>query len=261
MSGPIGSLESADRQDALMCRIDCGERGSCPDPGALASFVDGMAPEADKDAIARHLAACADCRQAAADACGFGDAAPRPRWRLRARAAARALSRSGALAAAALLAFVAGSASTWWMGERELSAGPMAADLARLTPSSGSAEQGPLSVTRGITLTPTQQAALAALRERDAAASAALQDRLDQIAQDLERELSAEGPDRMRIGTLLQERFEVTGDRLRLEAAQVRDFCMLLTPEQCARLARSRGMWHGTRGRSGSSHAHTLPSP
>lgn len=261
MSSPAGGAHEPDAAGCVEVRIECAEGTPCPGPCMLASYIDGMATGADADAVERHLAACASCRQAAADARGLDAQAPAARWRLRVRAAALELSRGSAIAAAALLAFVAGSASTWWMGERDLSAGPMGADLARLTPSAASAEQAPLAVTRGITLTPTQEAALAALRERDAAALSALQERMERIAGELESELALPNPDRVRIGDLMQRRFEVVGERLRVEAAQVRDFCTLLTPEQCARLARSRGMWHGSRGRSGAGHAHTLPPP
>jgi Spy/CpxP family protein refolding chaperone len=157
----------------------------------------------------------------------------------------------GAVAAAALFAFVAGSASTWWMGSSDLSALPMSADVARLSPSGAAADSGPMSMTRGIILTPTQDAALSAIRERDAAQATELHDRLEAISAAIAQEIESGEPDRARIGALVQERYEIMARRLRLEAGQVRDFCTMLTPDQCVRLGRSWLSRHGGRMRGG----------
>jgi Spy/CpxP family protein refolding chaperone len=125
-----------------------------------------------------------------------------------------------------------------------------------------------MSITRGIILTPTQEAALLAIRERDAAQFTTFHERLEAIQAALERELESSEPNRARIGALVQERYEILGERLRLEAGQVRDFCTMLTPDQCARLGRAwlgRHGSHGGRHRGGSGPrapgTPTLPAP
>ena len=154
------------------------------------------------------------------------------------------------------------------MGTADLSMPPMSTDVARLSPNGAAADAGPMSMTRGIILTPTQEAALAAIRERDAVQAAEFQERLESISAALVRELELSEPDRARIGALVQERYDIMGQRLRLEAGQVRDFCTMLTPDQCARIGRAwlgRHGAHGGRMRGGSGlrphGSPTLPAP
>lgn len=249
--------------------VEVPDAGRCPDHLELAEYIDGSGSPAARELVECHLAACDACRNAVAHA-RCGDARPRPqhradRW---VRAARRHATTWGAVAAAALFAFVAGSASTWWMGTADLALPPMSADVARLSPTGAAADAGPMSITRGIILTPTQDAALAAIRERDAAQVAEFHERLDAITAAIVRELESSEPDRTRIGALVQERYEIMGERLRLEAGQVRDFCTMLTPDQCARLGRAwlgRHGAHGGRARGGSGQrpqaSPTLPAP
>lgn len=234
--------------------VEVPEAGACPGALELAEYMDGAGSAVGREAIERHLAVCESCRSAVADA-RCVDPAAQPsalsgRWM---RAIGRRAAASGAIAAAALFAFVAGSASTWWMGTSDLSVPPMSADVARLSPTVAAADAGPMSITRGIILTPTQDAALSAIRERDASRIAQLHERLDAIGAALQRELESGEPDRSRIGALVQERYEIMGERLRLEAGQVRDFCTMLTPDQCARLGRS---WLGRHGLHGAHGGH-----
>jgi Spy/CpxP family protein refolding chaperone len=226
--------------------IEVPEAGMCPSDIELAEYIDGAGDGASRDSIEIHLAACDACRNAVAHA-RCADAARQPRH-ARARwmqAMRRHAATWGAVAAAALFAFVAGSASTWWMGTTDLTVPPMSTDVARMSPTGAAADAGPMSITRGIILTPTQDAALIAIRERDAAQVAEFHERLEAISAALVRELESSEPDRARIGALVQERYEIMGQRLRLEAGQVRDFCTMLTPDQCARLGRA---WLGRHG-------------
>ena len=236
--------------------LEVPEAGSCPGAIELAESIDGAGDASCREAIERHLAACESCRNAVAHArCGglgaLGDGASRSGWW--ALAARRHAATWGAVAAAALFAFVAGSASTWWMGSSDLGVPPMSADVARLSPTGTAADAGPMSITRGIILTPTQEAALAAIRERDAGKCAEFHERLEAISVALVRELESSEPDRALIGALVQERYEIMGQRLRLEAVQVRDFCTMLTPDQCARLGRA---WLGRHGGHGGVGGH-----
>lgn len=249
--------------------VEVPDAGPCPGPIELAEYIDGAGGAASHEGIERHLASCDSCRNAVAHA-RCRDASVRParapaRWVLAAR---RHASTAGAVAAAALFAFVAGSASTWWMGTADLSMPPMSTDVARLSPNGAAADAGPMSMTRGIILTPTQEAALAAIRERDAAQAAEFHERLESISAALVRELESSEPDRARIGALVQERYDILGQRLRLEAGQVRDFCTMLTPDQCVRLGRAWIGRHGghmgrMRGASGPrpQGSPTLPAP
>jgi Spy/CpxP family protein refolding chaperone len=245
------------------------EPGPCPDPIRLAEYIDGTAVDECLESVERHLALCDVCRSAVADA-RCADAQPRScgvvrRWWRSARLHGTAW---GSIAAAALFAFVAGSASTWWMGTVDSSGPAMSTDVARLSPAGSATDAGPMSITRGIILTPTQEAALLAIRERDAAQFTTFHERLEAIQAALERELESSEPNRARIGALVQERYEILGERLRLEAGQVRDFCTMLTPDQCARLGRAwlgRHGSHGGRHRGGSGPrapgTPTLPAP
>lgn len=264
---PSGADLRADIRRALA--VEMPEAGPCPGAIELAEYIDGAGGASCREAIERHLAGCDVCRDAVAHArCADAHVQPMTVRERLASAAARHASAWGAVAAAALFAFVAGSASTWWMGTSDISVPQGSADVARLSPSGASADAGPMSITRGIILTPTQDAALSAIRERDAAQLAELQERLEAIGTALVRELESSEPDRARIGALVQERYEIMGQRLRLEAGQVRDFCTMLTPDQCARLGRAwvgRHGIHGGRARSGTGpRAHgspTLPVP
>lgn len=267
MTAPHGADSLAAIGHALL--VEVPEAGACPGAIELAEYIDGAGSAASRECIERHLAACDACRNAVAHArCGAVRARPahaQGRW---ARAAGRHAATWGAVAAAALFAFVAGSASTWWMGTADLSVPPMSADVARLSPTGVAADSGPMSITRGIILTPTQDAALNAIRERDAAQVAGFHERLEAITAALVRELESSEPDRARIGALVQERYDILGQRLRLEAGQVRDFCTMLTPDQCVRLGRAWLGRHGghvgrTRGGSGPKPqgSPTLPSP
>jgi Spy/CpxP family protein refolding chaperone len=236
---PAGSLRTA---------VELPESGPCPDPMDLAAYVEGTGEAHWRDSIEMHLACCDGCRCALAHARGVGDMdSPRAerfavRW---VRGAVHGAGGWSVAAAAALLAFVAGSASTWWMGSSDMSLPPMATDVARLSPSGAPMDSSPMSITRGITLTPTQDAALQAIRERDSARFAGFHERLEAINAALALELEASEPDRTKVGALVQERYEILGQRLRLEAGQVRDFCTMLTPDQCARLGRA---WLGRHG-------------
>jgi Spy/CpxP family protein refolding chaperone len=235
--------------------IEVPEAGACPGAIELAEYIDGAGDAASRDSIEHHLASCDACRNAVAHA-RFSDGTarsqrPASRWL---QATRRHAATWGAVAAAALFAFVAGSASTWWMGSADLTVPPMSTDVARMSPTGAAADAGPMSITRGIILTPTQDAALNAIRERDAAQVAEFHERLEAISAALVRELESSEPDRARIGALVQERYEIMGQRLRLEAGQVRDFCTMLTSDQCARLGRAWLGRHGgrMRGASGS---------
>lgn len=249
-----------------MLRVEVPETGACPDAIELAEYIDGAGSAACRDSVERHLAECESCRSAVAHA-RLGNAPVRPapaheRWL---RAARGHAATWGAVAAAALFAFVAGSASTWWMGSADLAVPPMSADVARLSPNGAAADAGPMSITRGIILTPTQDAALIAIRERDAAEFAEFHDRLEAISAALMQEIESGEPDRTRIGALVQERYEIMGQRLRLEAGQVRDFCTMLTPDQCVRLGRAWLGRHGGRMRGSNGPrpqgSPTLPAP
>jgi Spy/CpxP family protein refolding chaperone len=231
------------RHDML---IEVADAGACPEAIDLAEYIDGAGDDASRESIELHLAACDSCRNAVAHA-RCADAAGQPqravgRWIAATR---RHAAMWGAVAAAALFAFVAGSASTWWMGSADLTVPPMSTDVARMSPNGAAADAGPMSITRGIILTPTQDAALNAIRERDAAQVAEFHERLEAISAALASELESSEPDRARIGALVQERYEIMGQRLRLEAGQVRDFCTMLTPDQCTRLGRA---WLGRHG-------------
>jgi Spy/CpxP family protein refolding chaperone len=267
MASACSADELAEIRRALL--VEVPEPGSCPGAIELAEYIDGAGDAPCREAIECHLAACEACRNAVAHArCGDPPARPRrahERWM---RAVGQHSATWGAVAAAALFAFVAGSASTWWMGSSDMSLQPMATDVARLSPSGTPADAGPMSITRGIILTPTQEAALTAIRERDAGKCAEFHERLEAISVALVRELESSEPDRARIGALVQERYEIMGQRLRLEAGQVRDFCTMLTPDQCARLGRAwlgRHGGHGGRPRGGSGPrfqaSPTLPAP
>lgn len=234
--------------------LEVPEAGSCPGAIELAEYIDGAGDVSCREAIERHLAACESCRNAVAHArCCEPHARPARAHRRWMRAAGRHSATWGAVAAAALFAFVAGSASTWWMGSADLGAPPLSTDVARLSPTGTPADAGPMSITRGIILTPTQEAALTAIRERDAGKCAEFHERLEAIGVALARELESSEPDRARIGALVQERYEIMGQRLRLEAVQVRDFCTMLTPDQCARLGRA---WLGRHGGHGGPGGH-----
>lgn len=236
---------------ALRTAVELPEPGPCPDPMDLAAYVEGTGEAHWRDSIEMHLACCDGCRCALAHARGMGDmdAARTERFTVRwVQSAVRGVGGWGTAAAAALLAFVAGSASTWWMGSSDMTLPPMATDVARLSPSGTATDSSPMSITRGITLTPTQDAALQAIRERDAVRFTDFQDRLEAINAALALELESSEPDRSKIGALVQERYEILGQRLRLEAGQVRDFCTMLTPDQCARLGRA---WLGRQGHGG----------
>ena len=232
--------------------VEVPEAGPCPGALELAEYIDGAGSAACREGIERHLVSCEGCRNAVAHA-RCGDSGVRlsnaPRWWM--RLASGNAGTWGAVAAAALFAFVAGSASTWWMGTADLAGPPMSADVARLSPAATAADAGPMSITRGIILTPTQDAALNAIRERDASEIAEFHERLEEISAALIRELESTEPDRVRIGALLQERYDIMGRRLRLEAGQVRDFCTMLTPDQCVRLGRAWLGRHGGRIRGG----------
>ena len=262
---PGGGLGSV-RELSSALLVEVPEAGPCPGALELAEYIDGAGSAACREGIERHLASCEACRNAVAYArCGDAGVqrsdAPR-RW---VRFASRHAGTWGAVAAAALFAFVAGSASTWWMGTADLAGPPMSADVARLSPAATAADAGPMSITRGIILTPTQDAALTAIRERDAAEIAEFHERLEEISAALVRELESGEPDRVRIGALLQERYDIMGQRLRLEAGQVRDFCTMLTPDQCVRLGRAWLGRHGGRIRGGNASkpqgSPTLPAP
>ena len=266
-SGDLGR----DSMDAVQrgILIEVPDAGACPGALELAEYVDGAGDSASRDSIEQHLAACDACRDAVAHARCADAAGQRRRAEGRwAQAMRRHAATWGAVAAAALFAFVAGSASTWWMGSADLAMPPMSADVARMSPTGAAADAGPMSITRGIILTPTQDAALSAIRERDAAQCAEFHERLEAISAALVRELESSEPDRARIGALVQERYEIMGQRLRLEAGQVRDFCTMLTPDQCARLGRAwlaRHGAHGSRLRGGGGPrpqaSPTLPTP
>ena len=240
-----------------MLHVELPDTGPCPGPAQLAEYIDGSAHAACSDSVERHLAACDACRSAVADARLAEFRAPSAHAASRWMQALRSHGATwGAIAAAALFAFVAGSASTWWMGSSDLSALPMSADVARLSPGGATTDSGPMSMTRGIILTPTQDAALSAIRERDAAEADELHERLEAITAAITQEIESGEPDRVRIGALVQERYEIMARRLRLEAGQVRDFCTMLTPDQCVRLGRSWLSRHGGRGRGGSGPRH-----
>lgn len=267
MTAPHGADPLAAIGHALL--VEVPEAGACPGAIELAEYIDGAGNAASRECIERHLASCDACRNAVVHArCGDARAQPvraSSRWM---RAAGRHAAMWGAVAAAALFAFVAGSASTWWMGTADLAVPPMSTDVARLSPTGVAADAGPMSITRGIILTPTQDAALNAIRERDAAQVAEFHERLEAITAALVRELESSEPDRARIGALVQERYDILGQRLRLEAGQVRDFCTMLTPDQCVRLGRAWLGRHGghvgrTRGGSGPKPqgSPTLPAP
>ena len=233
--------------------VEVPEAGPCPGAIELAEYIDGAGSARCREGIERHLASCDSCRSDVAHArCGDARARLQDASWSWLRLASRNAGTVGAVAAAALFAFVAGSASTWWMGTADLAGPPMSADVARLSPTATAADAGPMSITRGIILTPTQDAALNAIRARDASEISEFHERLEEISAALLRELESREPDRVRIGALLQERYDIMGQRLRLEAGQVRDFCTMLTPDQCVRLGRAWLGRHGGRIRGGS---------
>lgn len=266
---PEARCAGAEEARARAVLVEVPEAGACPEPMEMAEYIDGAGSAERREAVELHLASCAACRDALADARCAGSEAPSARWARALSVAGRRLAGSwSTAAAAALLAFVAGSASTWWFGAADLSGPVMSADVARLSPSGVAADAGPMSITRGIILTPTQDAALSAIRERDADQLGKFHARLDEINDLLVRELESGEPDRARIGALVQERYEIMGQHLRLEAGQVRDFCTMLTPDQCARLGRSwlgRHGVHGAHMRGGGGRrgqgSPTLPAP